>query len=132
MKSLEELKQQEKNKHTELFHKVGLFWAFSNQQFQENKTPLKEGEKYVSIGAGGYLPKGNVDQFLKGMEDIKKWYNGEIKKNKSEEAEIIYELYNHECFYTNDISDVIEMFEGTYTREQIIKAYYKEMKKVNA
>jgi len=132
MKSLKELKQQREQKHTELFHKVGLFWAFSNKQFQENKTPLKEGEKYVSIGAGGYLPKGNVDQFLKGMKDIKKWYNGEIKKNKSEEAEIIYELYNHECFYTNDISDVIEMFEGTYTKEQIIKVYYKEMKKVNA
>jgi hypothetical protein len=132
MKSVAELKEERQNKNSELFNKVGLFWAFSNEQFNTSKTPLKEGEKYVSIGAGGYLPKGNVDELLKGLEEIKKWYNGEIKKNKAEEAEIIYELHNHECFYTNDITDVVEMFKDTYSEDLIIKIYCKERKKVNA
>jgi hypothetical protein len=130
MKNIPELKQEREAKHSELFKKVGLFWAFSNEQFVENKTSLKEGEKYVSIGAGGYLPKGNVDEFIKGMDEISKWYKSEIKKNKAEEKEIAYELHNHECFYTNDISDVVEMFEGVYTEKQIRLVYYKEIQKI--
>jgi hypothetical protein len=130
MKTVSELHTERENKNSELFKKVGLFFAFSNQQFDENKTPLKEGEKYVHIGAGGYLPKGNVDEFLNGMEEINKWYKGEIKNNKAEEKEITYELHNHECFYTGDITDVVEMFEGTYTEEQIQKVYNKIRKKV--
>lgn len=129
MKNIPELKQEREAKHSELFKKVGLFWAFSNEQFIENKTPLREGEKYVSIGAGGYLPKGNVDEFTKGMDEISEWYKSEIKKNKAEEKEIAYELHNHECFYTNDISAVVEMFEGVYTEKQIRLIYYKEVQK---
>ena len=129
MKTVAELNQERQNKNSELFKNVGLFFAFSNEQFEKNKTPLKEGEKYVAIGAGGYLPKGNVEAFTKGLKEIEKWYKGEIKKNKAEEAEIAYELHNHECFYTNDITVVCELFEGTYTKEQILKVYYKELKK---
>lgn len=132
MATIAELKQARENKNTELFNRVNLFWAFSNEQFEKNKTPLKEGEKYVSIGMGGFLPKGNVEEFKNGLDEIEKWYKGEIKKNKAGEKEIAYELHNHECFYTNDITDVVEMFEGTYTREQIWKVYVKEAKKVNA
>lgn len=129
MKTIPELKKERENKNSELFKKVGLFFAFSNEQFDKNKTSLKEGEKYVSIGYGGYLPKSNVEEFSKGMKKIDTWYKGEIKKNKSEEKEIAYELYNHECFYTNDITDVVSMFDGTYTESQILKVFYKEAKK---
>lgn len=129
MKSLGELRQEQENKISELNKKVGLFWAFSNKQFDENKTPLKEGEKYVSIGGGGYMPKGNVEEFLKGHKDIDKWYKAEVKNNKAEEKEIIYELYNHECFYTGDITTVVELFEGRYSEEKIRELYLKERKK---
>jgi len=129
MKTVAELKEERQEKNSELFNKVGLFWAFSNEQFEEGKTPLKEGDKYVSIGMGGYLPKSNVEAFTSGLEEIKKWYNEEIKKNKAEKAEIIYELNNHECFYTHDISGVVSMFAGTYTEEEIIAVFVKELKK---
>ena len=56
MKNYPEIRQVAEVKRTELYTNCGLFFAFSNEQFTENKTPLKEGEKYVSIGAGGYLP----------------------------------------------------------------------------
>jgi len=129
MKSIGELKKERQSKNTELFNKVGLFFAFSDKQFEEGKTTLKEGDKYVSIGGGGYLPKSNVDELLNGLEAIKSWYNSEVKKNKAEEKEIAYELNNHECFYTNDLSDVYQIFEGTYTKEQINKVFCREAKK---
>jgi hypothetical protein len=126
MNTILDLKKERENKHSILFKSVGLFFAFSNTQFEESKTTLKEGDKYVSIGAGGYLPKSNVDEFLKGMSEISKWYKKEIKNNKASEKEVAYELSNHECFYTNDISDVVEMFKGIYTKEFIQKVYEKE------
>ena len=126
MKTLTEIRKEEEEKHTQLFNDCGLFWAFSNEQFATNKTPLQEGEKYVSIGAGGYLPKHNVDKFCKGMKDIKKWTKEQTKANKLQEAEIAYELANHECYYTGDISDVVDLFAGTYSSDQVKRVYDKE------
>lgn len=101
-----------------------VFFAFSNEQFTTNKTPLKEGEKYVAIGHGGYIPKNNLDTFLDGMENINKWYKNQVKKNKEERRNlIIYQLGNYECFYTGDISDALEALGDTFTRKEVIKVY---------
>jgi hypothetical protein len=129
MKTVSELKEEREKRNSELFKKVGLFFAFSNSQFEENKTPLKEGEKYVSIGGGGYMPKGNIEIFENGLKEIKNWYNGEINKNKAQDKEIIHELYNHECFYTGDVSDVVEMFKDRYSSKRIVNLFIKERKK---
>ena len=92
-----EIKHEEGEKLGELCHQVGLFWAFSNEQFKEGakSSPLDEGDKYVSIGAGGYLPKSKVDAWINGMKEIEAWKKSEVKKNKAEEA-ILYELSNYE------------------------------------
>lgn len=126
MKTLIDIKKEEEQKHTQLFNDCGLFWAFSNEQFTTNKTPLKEGEKYVSIGSGGYMPNSNVDKFRQGLKDIKKWRKTQIQSNKLQYEQIKYELSNHECYYTGDISDVVGIFSGTYTRQQIQEVYNKE------
>ena len=130
MKSYPEVREEAQNKRSELFKTVGLFFAFSNEQFLENKTPLKENEKYVSIGMGGYLPKGNVEAFTKGMDEISKWEKAEIKRNKELKYQhIAFELANHECYYTNDISDALNALP--YTREEVLKVYVKEREKNN-
>lgn len=130
MKTIHDIKTEKEAKQTELFNKVGLFFAFSNQQFEENKTPLKEGDKYVSIGAGGYLPKGNIDTFLNGMEALNKWYKAEVKANKgARRANIAYELANHEAYYTGDISDTLRTLGKEYTRKEVLKVYLEEQKK---
>lgn len=129
MKTIDAIRKEETEKHTKLFNECGLFWAFSNEQFATNKTPLQEGEKYVSIGAGGYMPKHNVDKFCKGMAEIKKWTKEQTKANKLQEKEIAYELANHECYYTGDIDTVVGLFDGTYSREQIRNVYNKERAK---
>ena len=131
MKTIQDIKKEREEKQTQLFKECGLFWAFSNQQFAENKTPLKEGEKYVSIGAGGYLPKGNVDTFLNGMKEQDKWYAAEVKANKgARRANIVYELANHESYYTGDISAALSALGEEYTRKEVMKVYLEEREAV--
>jgi hypothetical protein len=120
-----DIKQQAQDKQTELHDRLGLFWAFSNEQFHKNKTPLKEGEKYVSIGMGGFLPKNNLDELLQGWEAIEAWKKAEVKKNKAEkEKTILYELNNYESFYSGDITDALEVLKPLgFTRKEVLQVY---------
>jgi len=103
-----EIKKEYQNRLSGLFKKQGVFFAFSNEQFQKNKTPLKEGEKYVSIGHGGYIPKSNLYPFLDGMKKLNKWERETIKaQKKGKEEHILYELNNHECFAVHSIEYVL-------------------------
>jgi hypothetical protein len=125
---LAEIKIQKELKASQAMTQCGLFFAFSNQQFTENKTPLQEGEKYVHIGAGAYLPKGNLDKFLNQMEQINKWYKDAIKAGKQRQKNIIYELCNHEAFYTGDIEDTLAALGSDYTKAEVLKVYNSQYK----
>lgn len=124
MKSYEEIKVESENRYSTLFKECGVFWAFSNKQFEENKTPLKEGEKYVSIGAGGYMLKGNVQKLKDGQNDIYKWEKEAISQAKAKDAHIADELSNHECYYTGDITEALRVLP--YPKEDVLKIYNKK------
>jgi hypothetical protein len=117
------LKKQMDDKYSELFKECGVFFAFSNKQFAENKTPLREGEKYVSIGAGGYMPKGNTEKYIEGNKAITKWYKEATKDEKLRKANIIYELNNHEAFDTYDLDSTMDALGSDYTREEVSKVF---------
>jgi hypothetical protein len=120
-----EIRDEAENRTGELCHETGLFWAFSKEQFEENKTPLAPGDKYVAMGMGGYVPKSNADKFLKGLRDIAKWRKTEVKKAKTEEV-ILYELKNYESFYTGTIEDAMPVLaELGYTEGQVKEVYHK-------
>lgn len=85
----------------------------------------------MSIGAGGYLPKGNLDLFMNGMEDLNKWEKAEIKKARQEGAEILHALYNYECFYQCSPQDAIDRLPQ-YSPEKIWKVYRENFKKAMA
>jgi len=128
----QQIKKQEQERYNQLFNECGVFWAFSNQQFEENKTPLKEGEKYVSIGAGGFLPKGNVEKLREGMKQIKKQTAEAIKATKGGRRQAIeHELNNHECYYTGDIQPAVEALGKGYTRAEVLKVYNEIRETVN-
>lgn len=128
MKTIHELKAENQAKFDSLLTECKVFFAFSNEQFHNNKTPLQEGEKYVSIGAGGYMPKGQVDNYLKGVEAINKWYKAALKSNKARRANIVYELCNHEAFYTGDIDSTLDALGPDYTRSEVLEVYRAERK----
>lgn len=121
--NIQEIKDAKQEKFSQLVKDVAMFFAFSTEQFNKNKTPLKEGEKYVSLGAGAYIPKGNVDAYLKGIDIIDKWYKAAIKSNKARKANILYELNNHEAFYTCDITDTLEALGEDYTAEEVQQVF---------
>ena len=128
MSNYQAIKKEAEEKRTVMFKEVGLFFAFSDEQFAQNKTALAEGDKYVSIGAGGYLPKSKVDEFIKCSKAIKKWEKDEIKKHKLVREQIAYELANHEAYYTGELEDTYDALGGVYTMEQIRDVYLEELK----
>lgn len=127
--TLEKIKQIEENKVSELIKNCSMFFAFSDEQFTKNKTPLQPGEKYVSAGAGAYLPKGQVDNYLNGMKAIRDWRKSIIKDNKLRKENILYELNNHEAFYTGEIEDTLDALGDNYTAKEVWEVYHQNRKK---
>lgn len=122
------LQAEKQNKVNVLLKECGVFFAFSNEQFEANKTPLQDGEKYVSIGAGGYIPKSKVDALTNGMAEINKWFKSATNKSKADrEALILYALNNHECFYTGDWSDAFMTLGEGYTSKEVKRVYLKNL-----
>ncbi|MEZ9004892.1 hypothetical protein AB6E26_19625 [Vibrio splendidus] len=97
------------DKQTLAFNEAGAFFAFSTKQFDEAK---KEGVKYASLGMGLICPVDNAKQFMTRLDSIAQEGIAEDIEENGKKAIIRRELFNHECFYTNDICDCVESLEG--------------------
>lgn len=97
------------DKQTAAFDELGAFFAFSEQQFNEAK---KEGVEYCSMGAGLICPVGKSKQLFNRLNEICKEGIAQDIADNGIKAIIRRELFNHECFYTNDICDCVEKLEG--------------------
>lgn len=108
-----------------LFSALGVFWAFSNEQFKDGlvKANLAPNEKLVSIGAGGYIPSKNVDALIQGNKEIKTAFKEAMQDAKTREAHILYEINNHEAYYTGTIEDTLEALGDDYTAEEVQTVY---------
>lgn len=127
-----EIRKTKQEKVNQLLTECGVFWAFSNQQFEENKTPLQEGEKYVSIGDGGYMPKGNVEKLRAGFRQINKEERQRMKATPGARIEAIkHELNNYECYYTGDITEALNALGKGYTRAEVLKVYNEVRETIN-
>lgn len=124
--NLQDLKKDKEDKVSALIKECSMFFAFSTEQFHENKTPLQEGEKYVSLGAGAYMPKSSVQKWIDGDKAIKKWYKEAVKSSKLRKENIIYELANHECWYTYDLEPALMALGADYTMEEISAVFNQE------
>lgn len=130
MKTLSEIKKEKQDAIDVLFKECGVFFAFSNEQFATNKVPLSEGEKYVSIGAGGYMVKDKVQQLTDGLALIKKNFKKLMAANREMRIEhIAYELANYEAYYTGDITDTLKALGSDYTKKEVMKVYESEKQK---
>ena len=113
---------QEQERYNNLSEQMGVIWAFSDEQFKAQTT---EGVKYTSIGAGGFIPSANVKAYLDGLEAIEAWAK---KAKKDDEAIILYELNNYECFNIGDIGEAMPRLEELgYTLDEVKKIFKKNM-----
>ncbi|WP_213866071.1 DUF7659 family protein, partial [Vibrio crassostreae] len=72
----------------------------------------KEGVKYASLGMGLICPVDNAKQLMTRLDSIAQEGIAEDIEENGKKAIIRRELFNHECFYTNDICDCVESLEG--------------------
>ena len=98
-----------------------VFWAFSIEQFEEGKVKVGhvKGEKLIDIGSGGYMPSKYRETFTQGMKDIAIAFKQAMKDEKVRRAHILYELNNHEAFYSRDITSTLDALGEDFTREEV-------------
>lgn len=119
------------NKH---INDCNVFFAFGDSQFKEGIQKLKEsgilldGEKVTSIGAGGFIPSKNVQKYIQGHKDIQKEYKQMKKDEKALNDYILYELHNHEVFYTGNINEFCFTYMSDVPKEKIISIYKSHTK----
>ena len=121
--TIQELKQQQSEKMTEILKGNNIFFAFSDKQFEENKTPLKKGEKYARLLGGGFIPSSNIEGYKKQSEVLQTWFLNSVKENNLIESHILYELNNHEAFYTYDIEQAFNSLP--YSKDEVQKVFNK-------
>lgn len=97
--------------------KYDCFFAFSNEQFVQGLKsirPLKEGEKLISIGAGGYGTKDGVKRLFEFYDEIK-----ERIRNECDPQEVyVYEYNNHESCISHDGDlEAIRLVAGIWGNE---------------
>ena len=107
---------------TELFEEKGVIFAFSNEQFEEQK---KEWVVYASPWMWMYCPKWELNNILTALDNIQEeWIKKDIAENGIEWI-IKRELNNYECYYTGDTSDAVAFLKQYWiSEEQVDKLFY--------
>ncbi len=113
-KRFEEAKKLYDSKNEEELKKTGIFYAFGNKQFEENRTYKEESTNsdYIYVMSGAYIHKKDKSKldnyFTKILPAIKKEFINSINIDDL----IEYELINHECYYTGDFYEIIPLIES--------------------
>lgn len=126
MKKYQDIKADKQKRIDALLSECGFFAAFSQEQFDEGKTPLADGDTYIRFGSGCFMPKSNFAKFETQYDQINNEFDLLIDAENANNDQILYELNNHECFYTGDLTPVLDLFAGRYTKEQIVSVYRAE------
>lgn len=79
--------------------------------------------KLADIGSGGFIPSINLEKYIQGHKDIQKEYKKMKKDEKALNDYILYELHNHEVFYTHAIETFCTEYMSDVPREQILSIY---------
>lgn len=104
-----------KNEAYKIEH-VEVFYAFSNEQFEEGMKIIPAGEEVFKGFVGGQF--GTKKGLFKLMSDLEE--NDEKIRAECTPQEIYnYEYDNHECGYTEDDSEALEIVECYFPNAKI-------------
>lgn len=107
---------------TELFNELGIIFAFSEKQYDEQKI---EGLTYVQVASGVLCPEENVkDFYTKHSQIITNGIAADLKEN-GKIAIIERELENYECRYVGDYNQCVEALEKYDITEEEIKQVWR-------
>ncbi len=108
---------------TELFIKSGVFFAFGQKQFDEQK---RDGVKYVSLGAGLICPEDRVKEVERGLNDILTYAVHKDVSENGADGIIEREYFNYETQITMNNADAmraldqhIKLYPDLFTPERI-------------
>jgi len=106
-------------KTTQLLDDLGVFFAFSNKQLEEQR---KEGVEYVTLGAGTVCPKENCQKFIDGMDAIGAAGIAQDLAENGKKGVIQRELGNHEYCITQSIEHTVDALTGYGITDDEIRA----------
>ncbi len=117
-------KQLKDKMHEKLNSFDKLFYAFDEDQFDENyekykkRYPEIDGKKIFSLGYGGYAIHDHCVEYynlLKEIDKMKKDFLAESDENQIDA--LVYELGNHEYIITYDETDAVNVVYGKEPEE---------------
>ena len=111
-------------KQTALFNDLGVFFAFSNEQFAKSKQPNVD---YCSVlGAGDCVPVDNAQEFYERYSALVEEHRKQELAEKGIDKLIEEQLVNHECFYTGSVDNAVDALACyNVTHEQAWAIYNK-------
>ncbi len=115
-----------KARHQERVNALPLMFAFSQQQFNEGMEKLglepSDVGKITSIGAGGFIRKGDIALFHDTMESLSVEAQAAIDEDQDGNGFIkdmfLYELANHEYCITYDLEPTLDALN--LTEDQVL------------
>lgn len=99
---------------------MGIFWAFSQNQFIEgyedlvNRGLISRGDKISRYGDRGMF---GIDGSFEKLEAYFDELNEEIRTSIPPQVVYDYEYRNYECMYSHEDTDVIEIIISIYGRD---------------
>lgn len=93
---------------TKLHHELGAFYAFSNEQFEENKKPNVQ---YVRFNSGLLVPKGSAEEYVKKLPKIMEEAAKKDIEDNGALAIIRREFWNHETHICQNVHSMRESLE---------------------
>lgn len=103
-------------RHQKEFDSFPMKFAFSDKQFKESMEELglteKDVDKVISIGAGGFIRKSDLEAYKEMCQRTSKEMQDAINEDKTGEGFIKdmfkYELANHEYCITYELDETLD------------------------
>jgi hypothetical protein len=126
MQKYQDLQNERQEKMTQHFKDSAVFFAFSKVQFEENKGELEPGDEWFQYNIGTFVPKSKLEYFDNGFDEIEDWFQKSLLEFNLRYHHIVYELANHEAYYTYSIDDTMNALGPEYSEQEVTEVFKKE------